>query len=149
MADGFDTHELDDFAKEMMSLANDKMPKESKKIVQKEAKKLNTINKNVYKSKGIGIFPDDTPENKKIVNRFNAGKPYKYNGDVLSCRAYNSAPHAHLLNSGWTWTPHKGAKGTEHWVPGFHFIEDAAGQFEGTYYNDMEQFITDMIEKGL
>lgn len=137
--DGFDLHELDSYTKKLVNLANDKMPKESKKFVKKEANKLNSKNKSVYKSKGIG------EKTGNLLAGFRSGKVYKFDGS-WSCRALNSSPHAHLINNGWI---HKARDGSEKFIPGFHFIEDAAKSFEGSYYQDCEKFVDDMLDKGL
>lgn len=142
MEDGFNTNELTKFEKKLLSLANDTMPKESKKFIKKETNKLNTKNKSVYKSKGIG------EETGNLIKGFKAGKVYKYSG-AWSGRAYNSSSHAHLLEKGFIWTPHKGQSGNEKFIPGFHFMEDAARAFQSSYYNDIEDFIDEVLDKGL
>lgn len=138
-SDGFDTSMIDDFVKDMMSLANDKMPKESKKFIKKEANKLNRKNKSVYRSKGIGEVTGN------LIKGFKSGKVYKFNGS-WSARALNNSPHAHLINDGWM---HKASNGNENFIPGFHFLEEAAKAFESGYYKDCEEFVTDVINKGL
>lgn len=145
MADGFDISELDSFVKDITETINDYMPKESKKFIKKEATSLNKVNKQVYKSKGIGIDQDDTPADKKIINRFKAGKAYKFNG-TWSSRAYNSSPHAHLVNDGFIHTPHKGQAGEEKFIPGYHFMEDAEKQFEAKYFEDCGTFVDGVID---
>jgi len=142
MADMFDINELTDFGENLVKLANEKMPKESKKFIKNEANKLNRKNKSVYKSKGIG------EETGNLLKGFKSGKAYKFNG-AWSARAFNSSPHAHLLDKGFIWKPHKGQKGEEKFIPGFNFMEDARKAFEGQYYNDVEDFIDDVLEKGL
>jgi hypothetical protein len=137
MSDGFDTTQLDKFTKDLINLANQKLPKESKKFLKKEANKLNKVNKSVFNSKNIG---EDTGNLKKS---FKSGKVYKYNGD-LAARAYNSSPHAHLIDQGWT---HKSPDGTEKWIDGKHFMEDAQKIFEGEFYGDIEDWIDKMLEE--
>ena len=139
MADGFDISELTNFDKKLVNLANDKMPRESKKFVKKEAGKLNRKNKSAYKSKGIG------EKTGNLLRGFKSGKVYKFNG-AWSCRALNSSPHAHLIDKGWM---HKASNGNEKFVPGFNFMEDAAKGFESQYYNDIEEFFDEVLEKGL
>jgi len=142
MSDGFDISELTKFEKKLAATANDTMPKQSRKFIKKEGNKLNKQNKSIYKSKGIG------EETGNLLKGFKAGKAYKYQG-AWSTRAYNSSPHAHLLNDGYMWTPHKGAKGEEHFIPGFHFMEDAAKVFQSSYYEDIEEFLENVFIKGL
>jgi hypothetical protein len=142
MADGFDTRELDKFTQKMVNLANDTMPKESKKFMKKEGNKLNKLNKATFKSKGIGYHTGN------LLKGFKSGKVYKYDGS-WSVRAYNSSPHAHLLEDGWMWTPNKKQSGTEKFIPGFNFIEDAKKKFESGYYQDVQDFIDEVLGKGL
>lgn len=142
MADGLDITELTQFEKKLLSLANDKMPKESKKFIKKEATKLNTKNKNSYKSKGI------EEKTGNLLKGFKSGKVYKYDG-AWSVRAFNGSSHAHLLDKGFIWKPHKGQSGQEKFIPGFNFMDDARKSFEGEYFGDTEKFIDNMLEKGL
>lgn len=150
MGDIFDIRELTKYKENLVKLANDTMPQESKKFIKKEANKLNSKNKSVYKSKGIG------EETGNLIKGFKAGKAYKFDG-AWSARAFNSSPHAHLIDKGYMWKPHKkvakGQKvkqtGEERFIPGFHFMEDAAKAFEGTYYEDINDFIDQVLKKGL
>lgn len=151
MSDGFEGLEgLDNFTKSMMDLANNKMPKESKKFLKKNTGQLSRATKKKAKSLGIG------EESGKYMESFKAGKTYNYQG-ALSCRALNSSPHAHLIENGFMWKPHKkvakGQKkkqtGGEKFMPGFHPFEKAYKDFISKYYNNCEQFISDMLEKGL
>ena len=139
MSDGFDISQLDNYTKKLISLANDAMPKESKKFIKGEGNKLNKKNKSVFNSKGIGEESGD------LKKSFKSGKVYKYDG-ALSVRAYNGSPHAHLLDKGWI---HKSSNGSEHFIPGFSFIKDAASEFEGTYNDDCEIFIFDLLNDKL
>lgn len=139
---GFDMSELTNFEKKLTAVANDTMPKESRKFIKKEGNKLNKANKVAYKSKGI----DEQTGN--LNKGFKSGKAYKYNG-VWSARAYNSSPHAHLLDQGYMWTLHKGANGAEKFIPGFHFMDQAAKSFESGYYDDVEDFLYQVFMKGL
>ncbi|GAA0115294.1 HK97 gp10 family phage protein [Clostridium senegalense] len=147
MSDGFDFSELDEFTNQMLEAVNDLKSKETKSFVKKEANKLKTKEKKMYQSMGIGLEPTDTPQGKRIIDKFKSGKPYKFGGDDWSCRAFNSAPHAHLINNGFVHKPHKGSKGKETFVPGWHFIEKASNQFEPEYQADVEEFVGEFIEE--
>ncbi len=142
MADGFDISELTKFEKKLANTVNDVMPKESKKFIKKEANKLNKQNKKVYQGKGIGEVTGN------FKKGFKSGKAYKYQGS-WSARAYNSSPHAHLLNDGYMWTPNRGQSGEERFIPGFHFMEESASLFAAGYYSDVEEFLKDLLIKGL
>lgn len=145
MEDSFDTHELDDFAKDLLDLAQDKLPKESKKYLKKEANKLKTKMKK--KAKEVGI-PDKG--NTNFYNKFKAGKVYNYQGE-MSVRAYNSSPVAHLLENGHKMIGHKpDKKDTGKFVKGYAYTEKAYQDFKNPYYSDTEDWIDKMLkEKGL
>lgn len=142
MVDGFDISELTKFERKLVNTVNDTMPKESRKFIKKEANKLNKQNKKVYKGKGIGEVTGN------FKRGFKSGKAYKYGG-AWSARAYNSSPHAHLLNDGYMWTPNGNQTGEESFVPGFHFMEESAKLFAEGYYKDVEEFLKDLLIKGL
>lgn len=135
---------LDDYAKDMLSLASNALPKESKKFLKKSAKDLSKIQKSTFKSFGIG---DTGVTEKEILKSIKSGKTYKYNGD-LHCRAYCSHPLGHLFDAGYI---HKGGfkekLGAETWVEGYHFIEKAEQQFKGGYYRSIDDFIEKMIRE--
>jgi len=144
VAYGFDTHELEQYEKDLLSLATTKIPKESKKFLKKSATKLTKVNKNTFKSSNAAAGSGTTEA--EMLKRFKAGKVYKYNGD-LSCRAYSSHPLTHLLDLGFI---HKGGfgkskTGTETWIPGYHFMEKSKDSFEGEYETDIQNFIDDTL----
>ncbi|APH15045.1 bacteriophage HK97-gp10, tail-component family protein [Clostridium sporogenes] len=137
MANGFDTTQLDKFGKDLLNTAKKDFPKKSKAFLRKEARKLNKKNKATFVSKGIG------EETGNLKKGFKAGKLYKYKGKELAIRAYNSSPHAHLLNDGWM---HKARNGDEKFIPGFHFIEESAQSFNSEYYTDIDEFLDEVFD---
>ena len=143
MSDGFDIHELDDFTKDLLALAEKELPKETKKFIKKNANQLKTATKN--KAKSVGIIE----ETGNYYKGFSSGKVYEYQG-ALSCRAYNGSPHAHLLEYGHLQTNKAGNSVGKGFVPGFHPFEKAYQDFMGKYYDNCESFIDDMLKnKGL
>jgi hypothetical protein len=140
LADGFDLTELMEYTKTLENTSNNmKQGTSAKKFLGKEGNKLNKLNKSTYKSKGIGEVTGN------LVKGFKRGKVYKYEG-AWSVRAMNTSPHAHLLDKGWI---HKASNGNEKFIPGFNFMEDAKQSFESGYYEDVEEFLEEIIEKGL
>lgn len=138
--DGFDYGELSDFTSKMLTLANETMPKESKKFLKKNAAKLAKKTKNKAKKSVI----EDTGN---YFNSIKSGKVYKYRGQDLSCRTYSSAPHSHLIEHGHRKVTKSGKE--VGFVAGFHIFEKAAKEFQNEYYADCEKFIDEMIDKGL
>ncbi|MBZ9633188.1 HK97 gp10 family phage protein [Clostridium sp. FP1] len=141
MADGFDTHELDDFEKDLLRLANDNLPKESKKFLKKSATKLSKVQKKDITSLNIG---QQGFVMKDIIARSKSGKVYKYNGN-LSCRAYNGHPLAHLIDQGYILKGGRHHDGVESFIKGYKFIDKAQREFEPTHYDDIQKFIDDML----
>ena len=139
MADIFEIGELTAFEKSLVKLANDTMPKETKKFLREEGTKL----KKKTLAKAKQKVKKDTGNYFKSIKR---GKVYKYNGD-LSIRTYSYAPHSHLIENG-----HRivGKNGEEHgYKQGEHVFEEAKNQFEGEYYVDTQKFIDSVLDKGL
>jgi len=132
--------ELDSFTKEMMELANKELPRESKKFLKKNANQLKTATKN--KAKQLGIFE----KTGNYYKGFKSGKVYNYHG-ALSCRAYNTSPHAHLLEYGHLQTDKEGKSVGKGFIPGFHPFLRAYENFISKYNNNCEQFVDDMINK--
>lgn len=150
MSDGFDFSELEAFIETTAANTLKIGVKENKKFLKKQANKLKTREKRTFQAVGASLEETDTKKDKKIINRFKAGKTYDYNGE-LACRAYNSAPHAHLINNGFVHKPHKDQKGGEKFIPGYHFIEKAAEQYKGTFEEESERHLetiaTAMLDK--
>lgn len=143
MADGFEVSGLDEFTKDMLSLAQETLPKESKKFLKKNANQLKTASKK--KAKSLGIIENSG----SFYNGFKSGKVYKYSGN-LSCRAINNSPHAHLLENGHLQTNKDGTSVGKGFVPGFHYMQRATEEFQNKYYENCESFIDDMLKnKGL
>lgn len=136
MADGFDFKELDNFQRGILEVANDTMPKESKKFIRKEGTKLrkNTVKKAREKLK------KKTGKYFKSVKR---GKAYYYKNN-LSIRAYSTAPHAHLIEKGHRQVTKDGKE--VGWVDGKHIFEDSQKEFENEYFEDNEKFIEEIVK---
>jgi hypothetical protein len=120
-------------------MANDTMPKESKKFLRTEGTKLRKATLSKAKEK----VKKKTGRYYKSIKR---GKVYNYDG-ALSIRCYSSAPHAHLIEKGHRLVNKDGQE--IGWVDGRHVFEETEEEFKGTYYNDCEDFIDEVLDKGL
>lgn len=137
--DGFDITELTNFEKDLIKLANDTMPKESKSFLRKEGSKLKKVTLAKAKSK----VKKKTGAYFRSIKR---GKVYNYNG-ALSIRTYSSSPHAHLIEKGHII---KDKDGKEHgFKDGLDVFEESEREFQPTYYSDCETFIDEVLDKGL
>lgn len=145
--DGFDVSELDKFSKSLIELANKTMPKETNKFLRKEGSKLQRKTKSIAKKR----VKKKTGNYIKSIKR---GRPYKYRygKDERAIRVYSSAPHSHLVEDGHILIEggKKGKGGKEiGFVKGKHVFKTASKEFETTFYKDTENFIDDVLEKGL
>ena len=139
MEAGFDFSELSDFQKDLLNLAKNTMPSETKKFMKKEAGKLARKAKAVAKR-------ETKKKTGNYIKGFKAGKVYYFGGD-LCCRAYNSAPHAHLVEYGHKKLS-KGGKDLG-FTPGKYPLKKASDSFENEFAGDLETFIDDVLDKGL
>jgi hypothetical protein len=136
--DGIDFSELNKFEKDLLAAAKDiENGKHAKQFLRKQGTKLNKENKKQAESMNIG------KKTGNFMKGFKRGKVYKYQGKDLSIRAYNSAPHAHLLDFGHRIVD-KNKK--EHgFKKGYHFMDKAQKAFEEGHYKDIQGFIDDML----
>lgn len=140
MSDIFDIHELNDFTKDLMELANNKMPKDSKKFLNKEGTGLRKVTKSVAQQKV-------KKKTGNYIKGIKKGKVYKYAGNgALSIRVYAGSPHAHLIELGHRQIVNGKEVG---FVEGKHVYETAYKQFQNKYFNDCEDFVDEMLKKGL
>lgn len=143
MADGFDMKELTAFEKNLLKLANDTMPKESKKFLRDQGTKLRKKTLAKAKSKV-------KKQTGNLYAGIKKGKLYTFKGNGgLAIRVYGGKPayHIHLLEYGHKQVTEDGKE--VGFVKGEHFFEEAAKEFEGTHYSDVQKFLDSTLEKGL
>lgn len=138
----FDFSELSEFEEELLSLAQEfKNGREAKKFLRKSGTKLKNKTLKLAKAR----------VKKQTGNLFEGiarGKPYKYRVDGnFAIRVYAKAPayHAHLLEYGHRMVTKDGKE--VGFVKGKHFFEDAAEEYKPEYYNEVEDWIDDMLDK--
>ncbi|NMM52150.1 HK97 gp10 family phage protein [Paenibacillus aquistagni] len=137
---GIDSDGLGDFAKQLLALAEHKMPREVNKFMRKEGSTLLRKTKQKARQK----VKKRTGKYLKGIKR---GKVYKFQGEDTAIRVYHGAPHAHLLEDG-----HRivGRDGKEHgFAKGYHVYKESRREFEKEFIRDCEKFIDDMLEQGL
>lgn len=89
---GFDLHELDEFTRDLVDLAQKQFPKEAKQFIQKqgnEGRKRLRANTRAVTKKRTG----------NLLRGIQQGKATKYKGNY-QIRIMNTAPHAHLIEYG-------------------------------------------------
>lgn len=139
----FDFKELEQYEKQILDMANNKMPKNCRKFVNGEGTKL----RKATLSRAKATVKKKTGRYYKSIKK---GKAYIYSGNGgYAVRVYASpkiAPHAHLIEDGHRT---RGDGGKEQFVPGLKVFDNSERQFQNTFYNDVEKFIDDVIGKGL
>lgn len=139
--EGFDLHELDDFGKSLLRMAEKTLPRESKKFVNKEGTKLRRVTLKTAK----GLVKKDTGGYFKGIKK---GKVYKWSGNgALSVRVYGASPNSHLIEYGHRQVTHNGVE--VGFVPGKRVFEAARNAFDNTYTGDCDQFIDELLDRGL
>lgn len=134
MQDGFLFDELSEFKKDLFRSINEKYSDETKKFIKKEAKKVaikakDIANKQVKKKTGL------------YHKSFKSGKVYKYGESDTCCRAFNSAPHAHLIEYG-----HVQKGKTNSFVPGKMIFKQAEIESTTEFLDDCEKFLTQFVD---
>jgi hypothetical protein len=138
--DGFNMSELEDFASDLIGLAQEKVPKEVNKFMRKEGTKLRKLTLKKAKS----AVKKDTGNYFKGIKR---GRVYLYEGDQKSIRVYGASPHSHLIEYGHRQITKSGQE--TGFVKGHRVFEKSAKEFEDEYFDDVEDFIDDLLDKGL
>jgi len=142
-------HDFDD--KELLKLADDLeemskvLPKVTKRFLNKEGNKLKTVVKKLAKTR-IKIQSNNYMEHLK------RGKPYQYKGVDWSVRVYNASNHAHLIEDGHDIVAKGSKRGKGRKIGyknGYHIHADAERRFVATYLKDAEDFLDDVLNKGL
>lgn len=136
--DGFDTKEIDKFAKELMGFVQDEFPKESKKFMRKQGNELKKVVRKNMKEK--------VKVNKKTGNLLKGlkrGKPYYYKGQLLSIRAYSNAPHAHLIEEGHRKVSQSGKE--LGFTKGKHIFKESEKEFKSEFNKNAKDFIDKVL----
>lgn len=142
---------LTEFSKELLDLANDKFPKETRKFLQRAGNKLRKNAKDNYK-KGT------TTGTKNLIKGLKRDRAFKYGKDEWQVRVKNTAPHAWLVEHGHVMLGHKEqgkpkltvANTGEAFVRGKNIMGKTAKAFPSEYEQMAEEFIDMMLdEKGL
>lgn len=143
MSVGFDVSELDDFTRDLLSLAKDKLPNESKKFIRTEQGKFRT---RVRQKARASV-------KKKTGNLFGSidRSQVRARQTGVSGSVYIGASHAHLIEDGHRIVGHEpNKKDTEKKTKAYKIMENAKEEFNPVFVEDCEQFVDKMLkEKGL
>lgn len=128
-----------------------KYPKEAKKFLKAEARKISNISKKKAKSqlkltKGKK-FNKKGKEVKTYLKGFKVGKVFEDVENGTTVRAYNSAKHAHLIELGTVNRSNK--KGANRgYIRGYRILEKSKNEFKDKFEQDCVKFVDQIIEKG-
>lgn len=138
MEDGFNVDDIDKLTQKLLDVAKKTEPKQLKKFIKSEGNKLKR--KTVSKAK-------KTVKKKKgnYLKGIKTGRVYKYKGDELAVRVYNSAPHAHLIEYGYEHKT-KDKKPTGKFVPGKRIFESTRKEFQNQFIEDIEDFVVEKLK---
>ena len=139
--DGFETEELDDFAKNLLKLAQDEFPKETYSFMRKSGSKARTMT--ARKARSLV-----NKETGKYHKSFKRGKAYfRRSSRSYEIQIRNSSPHAHLIEYGHILTSENGK--VIGFVPGYHVMEKSSKEFNMKFKGLIEDWLDDLIDKGL
>ncbi|MBP2027403.1 hypothetical protein J2Z35_001197 [Acetoanaerobium pronyense] len=141
MQDGFNVDDIDKLTQKLLDVAKKTEPKQLKKFIKSEGNKLKR--KTVSKAK-------KTVKKKKgnYLKGIKTGKVYKYKGDELAVRVYNSMPHAHLIEYGYEHRDHKkrNKRPTGKFVQGKRIFESTRKEFQNQFIKDIEDFVVEKLK---
>lgn len=138
--DGFEIKELDNFQKKLLKKAQKEFPRETYRFLRKAGSKGRTY----IARKARKLVKKKTGNYHKAWKR---GKAYKKRDGSYEVQIRNSAPHAHLIEYG-----HRqvSKNGTEvGFVKGKHILEKGIKEYESQFLNMLEDWLDEMLEKGL
>lgn len=124
--DGLEVKKLDDYIKKMVNQYTIEYPKESKKFVREQAKKV--------KANVKVDTPKVTGNLRKAWKHSVSSRKGKVNGNV-----YNNAPHAHLVEDG-----HFNVDGT--WNEGKHMLYNTMLKSRPEIDSEFDKFVEDVLE---
>ncbi len=150
---------IDEYRNRMMKLAEETIPKESKKILAAETRKLRRrfisySKQNVPVSR---IDENDGSEggniHKKYHTHFKVGKTYRYN-EALSKRVFNNSGHGKYVESGRKIAKgykkkdgYKNAPEIGH-TKAYNVYRNVKAEFDSVYKHDLEAWIDKMVNEG-
>ncbi|MEK5171815.1 HK97 gp10 family phage protein [Heyndrickxia sp. FSL W8-0496] len=132
---------LTDFQKDLLEVAQKKLPKESYKIMRKIGSKARTDVSRLAKS----AVKKDTGAYHK---RFKRGKVFRDRENQIVVRIINSSPHAHLIENGHRQVTKDGKE--VGFVPGKHVMEKGMKKFDnsGKFEDMLIDWLDDMLDSG-
>jgi hypothetical protein len=137
-----DVSEWDRFNQNMLELAQETMPKETKKFMRREGGRLATVTRKLARStvhKKTGNYFKSIRSSKAWENKRGGYGVYAY-----SSRKDNRGNHAHLLEYGHRVVIRRTNTGKR--AKDYRIFEKAGKSFEGKFVNDATEYIDKLLE---
>lgn len=130
---------LTDFQRDLLDVAQKKLPRESMRMMAKAGNKLNTYAKREARS-----AVDHSDGTGNYYKGFKRGKVFKDATGQIVVRAINGAPHAHLIEYG-----HRQVRGDREvgFVPGRLVLYSASNKFDRS--GEFEKILSDELDRML
>lgn len=138
--DDFDFSGINAFTGQLLQMAEVQFPKDARRFMQQEGNKL----RRVTAAKARQLVKRKTGNYLKGIKR---GKVYKYQGEELAVRVFDSSPHAHLIEHGHRQVTKDGRE--VGFVRGQKVFEKSRRDFADNFAQDCEEFVDQMLAKGL
>lgn len=140
MSAEFDLEQLDDFFNRLNKVNDPYMQKRVKRFLTNEGNKL--------KKETISIAQTKVKERTgRYLKGIKRGRVYKYKNETWAVRAYNSQPHAHLIENNKRIVTKGGVeKGIR---KGTKVFATAEKNFTEPYIKDADKFIDRILKEGL
>lgn len=132
---------LSEFQRDLLEVAQNKLPRESLKVMRKIGSKARTK----VAAHARGAVKKDTGMYHK---RFKRGKAFKDADGQFVIRVINSAPHAHLIEYGHRQVTKSGDE--VGFVPGKNVMSNGIAKFDGSgeFENMLSQWLDDLLDSG-
>lgn len=134
---------LTGFQKDLLEIAQRKLPRETNKIMRKIGSKARTH-----------VARRARQEVKKVTGnyhkRWKRGKVFKGDHGEIVVRVFNSAPHAHLIEYGHEMVTKDGVKLEDKFVKGKKVLDKGMRDFDdsGVYDDMLSEWIDDLLKDG-
>lgn len=135
-----DISEWESFNKRVLELAEETMPRETKKFMRREGGRLATTTRKLARS----TVKKKTGNYFKSIKSSKAWRNSQGGYGVYALASHKTGPHAHLLEYG-----HRiviGKRDTGKKTRDFRIFEKAAGDFDKKFAGDTEEFIDNLLD---
>lgn len=139
-----DVSEWDKLNRDILNLAEETMPRETKKFMRREGGRLATTTRKLARAtvhKKTGNYFKSIKSSKAWKNGSGGYGVYAY-----ATRKGSIGNHAHLLEYGHRVVIRRTYTGKR--ARAFRIFHNAAGDFEGRFYSDAEVFVQNVVESG-